>query len=194
MEETLDTEKNAMTAASGSSSRGSMTLVSALCIVSAVALVAAFFLPYLSATPEYRESLDALGELASFEDGVSGYADVSLFDYVRVYGAVGEADAGAISTASSMIVAVYAIPVVLAVLILLFSLLRKPTAMLVFGVPMFAYTFWISSLYGQWGSAGTGVYDLGVAHWVYLVAGAAVIVFAIWLFVLKHQAKKARTR
>lgn len=155
-----------------------------LTIVFAALLVAAFFLPYASAVEEYRAVLDQLSEnpfgLANEE-----LADISLLEYVRIY----------LNAAPEAFVAVYVpltvAPAVLGVLTLLFSALRKPVPAIVFSVVTLGVTSLLSWDFEDRGVLPSDTYDWGVARWVYLAAGAAVIVCAIWQIVLRRQARRA---
>lgn len=160
------------------------TIATMLTIVFAALLVAAFFLPYASAVEEY---LAVLGQLSENPFGLANeeLADISLLEYVRIY----------LNAAPEAFVAVYVpltvAPAVLGALTLLFSALRKPVPAIVFSVVTLGVTSLLS-----WDFEGRGVlpsdtYDWGVARWVYLAAGVAVIACAIWQIVLRRQARKS---
>lgn len=160
------------------------TVASMLTIVFAVLLVVAFFLPYASAVEEYRS---ALGQLSGNPFGVANeeLADISLFEYARIY----------LNAAPETFVAVYVpltvAPAVLGVLTLLFSVLRKPVPAIVFSVFTLGVTSLLSWDFEDRGVIPSDTYDWGVARWVYLVAGVAVIACAIWQIVLRRRARRA---
>lgn len=160
------------------------TIATVLTIVFAAMLVAAFFLPYASAVEEYRA---VLGQLSENPFGVANeeLADISLLEYVRIY----------LNAAPEAFVAVYVpltvAPAVLGALTLLFSSLRKPVPAIVFSVVTLGVTSLLSWDFEDRGVLPSDTYDWGVARWVYLAAGVAVIACAIWQIVLRRQARKS---
>lgn len=153
-------------------------------IVAALLLVAAFFLPYASATEEYRAALGMLSQSPfGLENGE--LADVSLFEYVRIY----------LNAAPETFAAVYVpltvAPAVLGVLTVFFAALRKPIPSIVFSVLTVAVTFLLNWDFEDRGVIPSSTYDWGVARWVYLVAGVAVIACAVWQLVLRRRTKRA---
>ena len=153
-------------------------------IVAALLLVAAFFLPYASATEDYRA---ALGQLSQNPFGLENgdLADVSLFEYARIY----------LNAAPEAFAAVYVpltvAPAVLGVLTLLFAALRKPIPAIVFSALTVAVTLLLNWDFEDRGVIPSSTYDWGIAKWVYLVAGVAVIACAVWQLVLRRKAKRA---
>lgn len=160
------------------------TIATVLTIVFAALLVAAFFLPYASAVEEYRA---VLGQLSENPFGVANeeLADTSLLEYVRIY----------LNAAPEAFVAVYVpltiAPAVLGALTLLFSSLRKPVPAIVFSVVTLGVTSLLSWDFEDRGVLPSDTYDWGVARWVYLAAGVAVIACSIWQIVLRRQARRA---
>lgn len=159
-------------------------IATVLTIVFAALLVAAFFLPYASAVEEYRA---VLGQLSENPFGVANeeLADISLLEYVRIY----------LNAAPEAFVAVYVpltvAPAVLGALTLLFSSLRKPVPAIVFSVVTLGVTSLLSWDFEDRGVLPSDTYDWGVARWVYLASGVAVIACAIWQIVLRRQARKS---
>lgn len=160
------------------------TIATVLTIVFAALLVAAFFLPYAFAVEEYRA---VLGQLSENPFGVANeeLADISLLEYVRIY----------LNAAPEAFVAVYVpltvAPAVLGTLTLLFSSLRKPVPAIVFSVVTLGVTSLLSWDFEDRGVLPSDTYDWGVARWVYLASGVAVIACAIWQIVLRRQARKS---
>lgn len=159
------------------------TIVAALTIVMAALLVAAFFLPYASATADYRA---ALGELSENPFGLANeeLADISLFEYVRIY-----LNAAPESFAALYVPATVA-PAVLGVLTLLFSALRKPVPVIVFFVLAIAMSMLLTWDFEDRGVIPSSSYDWGEARWVYLAAGIAAIAFAARAIALCRQVRK----
>lgn len=166
------------------------TIASVATIVAALLLVAAFFLPYASGTQEFREGLSSMTANPYSETlGMSNedLADISLFEYVRIYSASGELGMG--DAFAAVYVPLTVAPVVLGVLTLLFAVLRKPVPAVVFSVLSVALTFLLNWDFEDRGVIPSSSYGWGIARWVYLVAGVAVIACAIWQIVLRKQSR-----
>lgn len=160
--------------------------------VAAALLVVAFFLPYAAAVDEYREALGAMSANPYSETlGMSNedLADISLFEYARIYSAAGELGMG--DAFAAVYVPFTVAPAVLGVLTLLFAALRKAIPSMVFSVLTVAMTLLLNWDFEDRGVIPSDSYDWGVAKWVYLVAGVAVVACAIWQLVLRRQAKSA---
>lgn len=162
-------------------------------IVAAAMLVVAFFLPYASAVDDYRETLGSISdnpysEIVGMSNG--DIADLSLAEYVRIYSAAEEL--GMPELFATIYVPVMVAPVALSALCLLFSALRKPVPMIVFSALIVATILLLSWDFEDRGVIPSSNYDWGVAKWVYLLAGIAVVACAVWQIVLRRQSKKAQ--
>lgn len=175
-----------------SENNGQMRMIASVAtIVAALLLVVAFFLPYASGTQEFREGLSSMSANPYSETlGMSNedLADISLFEYVRVYSASGELGMG--DAFAAVYVPLTVAPAVLGVLTLLFAALRKPVPSIVFSVLTVALTFLLNWDFEDRGVIPSSSYDWGIARWVYLVAGVAVIACAVWQIVLRKQSKQ----
>lgn len=166
------------------------TIAGVATIAAALLLVVAFFLPYASGTQEFREGLSSMSANPYSESlGMSNedLADISLFEYVRIYSASGELGMG--DAFAAVYVPLTVAPVVLGVLTLLFAVLRKPVPAVVFSVLSVALTFLLNWDFEDRGVIPSSSYGWGIARWVYLVAGVAVIACAIWQIVLRKQSR-----
>lgn len=161
-------------------------------MVAALLLVVAFFLPYAAGVDEYRETLGAMSANPYSETlGMSNedLADISLFEYARIYSASGEL--GMPEEFALVYVPLTVAPAVLGVLTLLFAVLRKPIPTSVFAVLTVALTFLLNWDFEDRGIIPSDTYDWGIARWVYLATGVVVIACAIWQIVLRKQEKNA---
>lgn len=161
-------------------------------IVAAALLVVAFFLPYAAGTQEFRAGLTSMPVNPYSETlGMSNeeLADISLFEYARIYGASGEL--GMIEAFSMLYTVLTAAAGVLGVLTLLFALLRKPIPVVVLSVLTVALSLLLNWDFEDRGVIPSPSYDWGVARWVYLAAGTAAVALAIWQIVLRRQPKRA---
>lgn len=166
------------------------TVAVVVTIVAAALLVAAFFLPYAAGVDEYREALGQMSDNPYSEVlGMSNddLADLSLFEYVRIYSAAGELGIG--ETFAAVYVPFTVAPAVLGVLTLLFAALRKPIPATVFSALTVAMVSFLNWDFEDRSVIPSDMYDWGVARWVYLIAGIAVIACAIWQIVLRKRAK-----
>lgn len=159
-------------------------------MVAALLLAVAFFLPYAAGVDEYRETLGATSANPYSETlGMSNedLADISLFEYARIYSASGEL--GMPEEFALVYVPLTVAPAVLGTLTLLFAVLRKPIPSIVFSVLTVALTFFLNWDFEDRGVIPSDSYDWGIARWVYLAAGVVVIVCAVWQIVLRKQSK-----
>lgn len=161
-------------------------------VIAAALLVVAFFLPYASAVESRRETLMSAPDLVVSESlGMTSedIADVSLFEYARVYSAASEF--GYDEEYAMLYVPLISAVCVLSVLTLLFALLRKPVATVVFSVLTVALVQLLNWDFEARGVIPSSSYDWGVAKWAYLAAGVIVIAGAIWQVVLRRRARRA---
>ena len=174
----------------GENSGQMRTIASVATIVAALLLVVAFFLPYAAGTQEFREGLGSMSANPYSETlGMSNedLADISLFEYARIYSASDELGMG--DAFATVYVPLTVAPAVLGVLTLFFAALRKPIPSVVFSVLAVALTFLLNWDFEDRGVIPSSSYDWGIARWVYLVAGVAVIACAIWQIVLRKQSR-----
>ncbi len=161
-------------------------------LVAAALMVVAYFLPYASATQDYRDALMTMPDyVQSDELGMTNadIADMSLFEYARVYAAAGDLGARTAFTAVYLPLLVGA--VALPVLALLFAVLRKPVPVIVFSVLAVALLQLLNWDFEDRLVVPNSSYDVGIARWVYLAAGIAAIAGAVWAIVLRRQARRA---
>lgn len=158
--------------------------------VAAALMVVAYFLPYASANQEYRDTLMAQPDYVQSDEldmTNADIADVSLLEYARVYAAAGDLGASAAYTAIYLPLLIGA--VVLPVLALLFALLRKPVAVIVFSVLAVALLQLLNWDFEDRLVVPSSTYDAGVARWVYLAAGVVAIACAICAIAERHKTK-----
>ena len=156
--------------------------------VSAAVLVISFFLPYASMTSEYRGAYDGVAASSIFSSEVGmtlgDVFDLSLMEYTKAYFYLGGFYA--------IYVVIYVMTVLLSLLALLFSALKKPIAAIVFAALTSA-----TNLVIRWDFADRSVitgdtYSWGIASWLYIVAAIVVIAAAIWMLVVRAKSKKAQ--
>ena len=167
------------------------TIASVATIAAALLLVVAFFLPYAAGTQEFREGLNSMSVNPYSETlGMSNedLADISLFEYVRIYSASGDLGMG--HAFAALYVPLRVPPALLGVLTLVFAALRKPIPSVVFSMLTVALTLLLNWDFEDRGVIPSSNYDWGIARWVYLAAGIAVIACAVWQIVLRRQSRQ----
>lgn len=162
-------------------------------IAAAVALVAAFFIPYASATESFRATLESAAAAPDLFVQSTGLtpaeaADVSLLGYARAMAQLG----GEQFNGASVYMGIYIALGAVSVLTLLLALFRKPVGAIVFALAAFGLNSFIASDF-EYRSVIPGTnYDWGPARWVYMGAAIVVIVAAVFVFIAKRREKAAR--
>lgn len=155
--------------------------------LAAVLLVAAFFMPLKTAKGDYREVLlqaaDAIN-VPEIKMTNKAAVNVSMFEYTRAYQAL----IGSISKTWSAIGTAFFVAVgVLSVITFIFTLCRKPVAIIIFDILTFgAYSIVAAACR----SVSDRYYDFGAGYYIYYVAIVAVFVGAVWMLVKKSKTKK----
>lgn len=167
-------------------------VAAAISIVAAALMVVSFFLPYVSANEDARESLARNPEGWAIESiGMtnSDAVDVSLAEYVRIYASD---EAGALAAIyTPLFVAILGC----SLLALLFSALRKPLPATMFSVFVFALNVLLIWDFAEPGIVPGNIYGWGVAKWVYMAAASAAIAGSIWSLAIKaRDTRKARKK
>lgn len=161
-----------------------------IALIGSLLLVLTIFLPFASATEDYRDYLIEYSDnmyVQEIEMTNEDAVDISLFEYGRVYAAA--ADMGIYSDVAIACLVVICIFGLFSVLAVLFSLLKKAIPIIVFDVLALADFILI-----RWDFSDRGVlpnfnYDWGVAQIICYIAFALTMVGAIWLLVEKIKIK-----
>lgn len=156
-------------------------------VVAALGLVAAFFLPWASAGEDYREAAELAPDVMFYEPTgltVEGATDLSLFEYTQVYGSMSGTGWEIYQYIMYAALGVAAITLVLAAL-------GKPVGAAVFGILTLAASRLLVWDFEDRGVLPNGTHDWGIAPVIYLVAAVVLIAAAVWMLVLKRQAKAA---
>ena len=164
-----------------------------IAMVALFAAIAAFFLPFISATPEYREYASAYADekpFAGVNITVSEIMDMSLFKYAKVYYQGGEAIFRSSDEGIFYGVLIGLIPG-FALLTLLAVWRRKPVMTLVFDLLM-GGTFYLVN----WDFVDRGIMPSSgrvwaIAHHLYYPLAAVIAVCAIWMFVARRRMRMA---
>lgn len=161
-----------------------LTIARILTAVAALALVAAFFLPWGSANQEFRDAASLAPDVMFYEPTgmtAADAQDISLFSYAQVYGSMG--GAWQIYTVIS-----YVLLGVSAVALLL-AALGKPVGATVFALVALAGSRLLAWDFEDRGVLPGSTHDWGIAPTVYVVAAAVLVAAAVWMVALRRRAK-----
>ena len=162
-------------------------------LIGSLMLVVTLFLPFASATEDYKERLEEYSDSMYVEelDMTNEEAiNISLFEFARIYSVAAEMGMSkGVSIACMVIIAAFG---AFALLTLLFSVLKKPIPAIIFNLLAFA-VFRIT----KWDFEDRGVipnsnYDWGMAQYICYIGIVVVMVGAVALLVVKIKDKKQR--
>lgn len=161
-------------------------------IIAAICAIVLFFMPYISATEEYRSYLNSRADEKPFESvdiTVGQMADMSLFTYAKTYFQGGEeffrsqGDGVFYGILLSSIVG-------FALLILLSALGKKPVLTLIFDLLMGAAFYAVNWDFVDRRIMPDSNRVWGISYNLYYPVVALIAICAIWMFVAKRKMKK----
>ena len=163
-----------------------------IAMIVALIAIAGFFLPFISATQDYRDYMaDQAGDkpFDGVDITVGEIMDMSLFKYAKVYFQGGDTffNSGGMGTFYGVLMCL--IPG-LALLVLLAAWRGKPVLTLILDLLM-GGTFYIVN----WDFVDRGIMPSGdrvwaIAHHLYYPLVAIIAICALWMFVVKRRMKK----
>lgn len=172
-----------------------MMLYSALAaILGAVLLIITVFIPFASAKDEYRDSLMDYPDYEYSEEANMANkdaVDISLAEFVKIDSAAVEMGVSEETAIANMVVIIAFCA--FAVLTLLFSLLRKPIAILVFDIISFAVMQVVKFDFEDRGVIPSNSYDWGIAPVICYIGIVIVAVGAVFLLIVKIKKKGYRS-
>lgn len=161
-----------------------------IALIGVLLLIATLFLPFASATKEYREHLQKYSEEMYDEEinMTNGDAvNISLFEFGKMYAAA--ANLGfekSIAITCLVIIAMFALFVILTTL---FAVLKKPIVTLIFDFLSFSIFLLIKWDFKDRGVLPSSRYDWGFAEFVCYIGFTVVVVGAVLMLVAKIKAK-----
>lgn len=162
-------------------------------LIGSLLLIVTLFLPFASATEEYREHLQKYSDEMYAEEinMTNGNAvNLSLFEYGRMYAAAVDLGISKSSAIACLVIIVaYALFVIMTTL---FTILKKPIAVLIFNLLSFGVFRLIKWDFDDRGVLPSSRYDWGFAEIVCYIGIAVVVVGAILLLLDKIRAKRQR--
>ena len=162
-------------------------------LAGALLMVLTLFFPYASIKGEARDFYESMDNGVVFEKSdvtIEDIMDPSPFTLAKLY-AIEEYAEDDSPIYLAMIIAVGA----LSAITVLFALLKKPIAVIIFEIlalGVFFFQGWAHTEDGLFRSImGVSVYEQGAGYYIFFVAAAITFVGAIWLAIAKKAAKKA---
>ena len=166
---------------------------SLMVLIGSLMLVTALFVPFAAGTKEYKEKLNELpNEIYLEEIGMANkdLSDLSLFEYGKIYYAASKNEV--LKGAGSIYLVLFGTFAVGIALTTLFSILKKPIAVMIFNIFSLVVFNFIRYDFTDRGVIPSMDYNWGIAQYIYYVGAVIVILGAITLFIAKIKAKKER--
>ena len=165
-----------------------------LLVVGAVAMAVSFFLPFASAKGDYAEYLKQYGDRVYTAEAGLHNKDVvglSLLTFLRIYiaGLQSGKLLGGMYLEAVICITLMAVIAVSSLLILLFGVLKKPIAAIVFSVLVVVAFYALRWDFDDRGVLPSSQYGYGIAEYIYPISFVVVVAGAIWFMVSRHIAK-----
>ena len=164
-----------------------------IALTGSLLLIAALFVPFASATEDYKEYLQEHpdGMYAEEIEMTNKEAiNLSLFEFGRIYAKTAELGMSKeISITCLVIISVFA---VLVILTTAFSVLKKPIAAIIFSLLSLGVFRVIMWDFDDRGVILNSRYDWGMAHYFCYIGAAAVFIGGVYLLITKSKLKKER--
>lgn len=161
-------------------------------IIGAILLIITTFIPFASAKDEYKENLMNYPDSIYLEEVDMTNKDavsISLVEFVKIDSVAVEIGVSEETAIANMVVIIAFC--VFAVLTLLFSILRKPIAILIFDIISFLAMQLIKYDFKDRGIIPSNSYDWGVAPVICYISIVIIAVSAVLLLIAKIKNKKA---
>lgn len=168
-----------------------IAITSAAAIVGALLMMVALFLPFASATNDYKERLMSYPDSIYSEEANMKNRDVvhiSLVEFIKIdSAAINMKISSSVATANMVVIIAFAS---FAALTLLFSILKKPIPVLIFDVISLAVIQLIKFDFEDRGVIPSSLYDWGAAHIICYIGIAVAAVGAVLLLILRIKDKR----
>lgn len=162
-----------------------------IALIGSIMLIATLFLPFASATEKYREQLEKFPDTMYAEEiGMTNKdaVNISLFEFGKIYSSTAAAqNAQAVSITCVVMISAFAI---FALLSAIFSLLKKPVAIMIFNVLSLATFLLLKWDFNDRGVLPSSRYDCGMAQYFCYFGVAIVFVGAIIMLLIKINQNK----
>lgn len=168
--------------------RKKMNANSVICLIAAVVMIVAVFLPYAVARDAFREVLAQMPESECIEGTkitLRSMNKVSMVEFLQIYAAT-PAGAAAVKFCGSLVV----IMGVMAVVGGVFALLKKPVHLLLCNIVVFAVFYLHNGNYSNRGVVPSWEYRFGIGYYLFFVAVIVSLAGGIWML---REKKKPET-
>lgn len=159
-------------------------------LVATLLTVITFFLPLASANEEHKEYLKKHAQELSLEEIGMTNEDaihISMYELAQIYWVA----YSSINNTVDVVVTVFICSVgMLSLIILLFTLLKKPVAIFIFNLMTFGAYYLMICEFNALGIMPNSYYDWGIAYYLYFIGLLCVFSGAIWMFIKKVKIKK----
>ncbi len=156
--------------------RKKITDTTVICLIAALVMFVALFLPYASARDEFREMIRAEGGDICFEGTDVKLEKISMIDFLKVYAS--RPEGAAVGQYCGWLVGIMGLGALLSGM---FSLLKKPVAMLFTNVTAFAAFYLHNSSYSGRNLIPSWEYRFGIAYYLFAVAAIVCVAGGIWM-------------
>ena len=157
-------------------------------LIGSAILLLTLFMPFASATDEYKEALEKFSDSMYIEElnmTNKEAINISLFEFIRIYSSeTGKEISNDLSIVYVVVIAAFA------VFALLFSILRKSIPVIVFNILTFAVLRLIIWDFEDRGVISNSRYDWGIAQYIGYIGIAIVMVGAVALLVVKKKDRR----
>lgn len=163
-------------------------------LIGSVIIIIAFFLPYTSATDNYREYLENnpdemyAEEINMQNENAIG---ISMIEYAKIFGyAATEMDDEWSQEVGIADLTVIVLIALFSLLTLLFSAIKKPVPTIIFNLLNFAAFRLLSWDFEDRGVIPNGNFDWSISYYIYHICALIIIAGSVWMLIAKRQAKK----
>lgn len=163
-------------------------IVFPLLIGLALLMILSIFLPYASATEENAENLEKYSDYYAIEEiNMTGedLINISMLEYAIVYSNMSE-DLFGDSKIGIIYVALVVLIVAFSLFVLIFAILKKPLAIIVFDVIGFMVLCVQNWDYSDRGIVPSSSYDWGIAYYLFAFCTIAVFLISITAMILQR--------
>lgn len=154
-------------------------------------MIIAFFLPYTSATADYRRILENFSQGTYMESAnmINGNAtDISLLDFAKIYSSA--ETLGRSAAFGNVYVIIIALIGLFSLGTLIFASLRKPIGILIFDALTFIVFIFLSWDFKDRGLVQNQYYNFGMSYYIYYICTSIIFIGAVVMLVMKIQQKK----
>ena len=162
-----------------------------IALAGALVLILSFFLPYSSATTEYRMLLEAYPDTMLYDEinlPAKDAINISMLEYAKIYMFTMDIPFYKLISVSCLVL--ISLILLFSLLTLLFAVLRKPIPLLIFDILTFATFRLLCWDFMDRGIILTSTYVWGASYYLYHVGAAIAFAGAIALLIIDMNAKR----